>query len=237
MSQPACQSQLIPDFQSKWIWLVWLAVEICFASRTTVATADPGEPPTGRLIATGITLGVPTYAIGVILHEGSHALAATLLGANVKQFSVIPGRYGPQRNFFFGYVRVTGLRGVRQRTFFWLAPKLTDVILLGGFAALSVSKHLPANRYLALSLTVFATGLWVDFSKDIISTRRANDVVKTYNAHGLTNELVRFPFRLAHAALSIGAGYAIYRGFSHVFENRANGAPMTIMAPFYTGRY
>ncbi len=221
-------------------FIVLLSVAITAALGSQVSAQVVEEAPTGKLIAAGLAFALPTYAVGVIAHEGSHALAAKMVGAKVKQFSIIPGRYGPKKNFFFGYVRVTGLKTTRQRSFFWLAPKLTDLVLLGGFSALALTDNLPTNRYGALALTVFATGFWIDFSKDIISTRRSNDVVKTYNANGKTGELSRFPFRLAHAALSIGAGYAVYRGFEHVFETRsgdAEGAAAATILPLITGAF
>ena len=51
---------------------------------------------------------------------------------------------------------------------FYIAPKITDALLLGGFAALVLTVAWPNNRYAQLALTVFATGLWIDFSKDVL---------------------------------------------------------------------
>jgi len=41
------------------------------------------EPSDRRLVLTGLALAPPTYLLGVSLHEGSHALAALLVGAGI----------------------------------------------------------------------------------------------------------------------------------------------------------
>src|SRR5687768_1681491 len=96
------------------------------------ARADE-RPPTSHLLWAGVGMSIPTYAIGVIAHEGSHALAATLSGAEVREMSLVPGRHPRTGKFYFGYVDVRGLRCDRQRAAFLLAPKLTDALALGSY--------------------------------------------------------------------------------------------------------
>jgi len=211
-----------------------IAAVCVFGGGIENVAADDGEPPVGKLIGAGVAMALPTYWLGVTAHEGSHALAGKLLGGKVTRFSIIPGRYGARKTFYFGYVSVSGLRTTKQRSLFWLAPKMTDLILLGGYSALTLTGNLPHNRYGALALTVLATGLVIDFGKDVISMRRGNDVVKTYNANGLTGELGRLPFRLTHAALTIAASYVVYRGYRDVFEDRSDPS-MTAFIPLWTG--
>ncbi len=216
---------------------------LCALATAAMIFGTPGgsaqaqdEAPTAKLVAAGFAMALPTYWLGVTAHEGSHALMGKLLGAKVTSFSVLPGRYGRKKTFYFGYVTVSGLRTDRQRTLFWLAPKLTDLLLLTGYAGLSLSGNLPDNRYGALALTVLATGFTIDFGKDVISRRRGNDMVKIYNANGAATELTRFPFRVAQAALTVASGYAIYRGYRHVLDDRTEPTVMAQL-PLWSGAF
>jgi hypothetical protein len=206
------------------------AAAVALVATVAAAPAHADEPETGKLIAAGLGMAPVAYVVGVVAHEGSHAVAATLVGAEVTEFSVIPGRRGPQRRFYFGYVRVSGAMSDGERIFFWLAPKLTDALALGGYAVLIAADLLPENRYGALALTVAATGAWVDFSKDIPSWNPGNDMVKIYNKLGLASELERLPLRLAHAALAGAAGYAIALGYREVFSA---DEPAAVIAPLF----
>jgi hypothetical protein len=179
-------------------------------------TASAEErPPTSHLIAAGAAMAIPTYAIGVIAHEGSHALAARLSGARLESMYLLPGwRRG---KFYFGYVEVAGLRCDRQRAAFLLAPKLTDAVMLGGYAAAYFGGVYPHDRYGQLALTVLATGFWIDFSKDVLAFWDHSDVVKAYRLAGAETELGRLPFRLVHAGLATAAAIAVVRGWRDVF--------------------
>lgn len=188
------------------------------------------EPSDGELALVGLALTPPTYFLGVALHEGSHALAAKLLGAEVLSVSLWPGRDPNTRAFHFGLTRVRGLKGTGERLTFFLAPKATDALLLGGFIALLATDTWPENRYGQLTLTVLATGVWVDFSKDVISFSPHNDVVKAMTLAGLDDEWRRLPVRFAYAALSAVAGYYVARGVRRTFED----PPATSLAPLWS---
>lgn len=210
-----------------------LAVVLALAAGAAEARAE--TPDDSNLVIAGLAMAPVGYALGVVSHEGSHALAGLINGARVTEFSVVPGRYGPRQRFYFGYTRVAGFMTDRQRIFFWLAPRITDAIMLGGYSALLFTGAIPANRYGRLALAVAATSFWVDFSKDIIAFWPGNDLVKSYNAMGLTSELERLPLRIGHAALAAGGAYVLWRGYRGVFEDEA--AATALVAPLWRGRW
>lgn len=177
------------------------------------------EPSDAELTWLGVGLALPTYALGVSLHEGSHALAATLVGAEVLSLSVLPGRDPQTGAFHFGLTRVRGLGSRGNKLFFYLAPKLTNTVLLAGFTGLVVSDAWPDNRYGQLTLSVLATGLWVDFSKDVLSFSPHNDVVKAMSLCGLRSEWARLPVRLGYATLAVTWAFFVARGYQRTFAD------------------
>jgi hypothetical protein len=171
----------------------------------------------------------PTYLIGVTLHEGSHALAAVAVGATVDVLHLFPpGRDPSTGTFRFGWTYVRGLRTPGERTVFYLAPKLTDAALLGGFAALAFTGAWPSNRYGQLALTVFATGLWVDFSKDVVLFAPTNDVVKVLDLAGLTGWR-ELPARLAYAGMALGLGLIVAHGYRRTFDAASSASSPAAM--------
>ncbi len=198
------------------------------------AAAD--EPGDRRLVITGLALALPTYALGTITHEGSHVVAAELVGADTVTFRPWPGRDPLTGAFQLGLTRVRGLHGDGQRFFFFMAPKLTDLALLGGWIALSESSRYPSGAYGQLVLTVLATGLWVDFAKDTLVFSRHNDLVKATTILGLRNEWRRLPVRLGFAAASAGLGYLVLRGHQRMFAvNDAPGTAPLVLPVLTTG--
>jgi hypothetical protein len=183
----------------------------------TTATAEPSDK---RLFYTGLAMAPPTYVLGVTLHEGSHAVAAKLVGADVIDFHVFPPGRDPRGIWRFGWTYVKNLKTKGDRIFFYLAPKITDVALLGGFAALVFTDAWPQNRYGQLALTVFATGLWVDYAKDVISFRKSNDVVKVFDLWCMRG-WKQVPARLVYAATIVGLGFVVARGFERTFDDPA----------------
>lgn len=193
--------------------LVALAISL---AGITPARAEPSDT---KLVLAGLAMAPPTYLVGVTLHEGSHALAALLVGGTVDDVRLFPpGRDPKAKVFRFGWTYVHGLKTKGDRIFFYLAPKLTDAILLGGFSALAFTNAWPENRYGALALTVFATGLWVDFAKDLVLFGKQNDVVKAENLWCLTG-WKRLPGRLLYAGLIAGAAYVVARGYERTFAH------------------
>lgn len=197
------------------------------------------EPSTGALVGVGIALALPTYAVGVSLHEGSHALAAKLVGAEVLSVSVLPGRDSTGA-FHFGLTRVRGLSSKAEKHFFYLAPKLTDTLLLAGFSGLVFTDAWPGNRYGQIALTVFATGLWVDFTKDVLSFSPANDIVKVMKLAGLESEWHRLPVRLGYATISVALAFSVARGYQRTFgddDEAEMAAPTQLILPVLSTRF
>lgn len=179
------------------------------------------EPSDRELVYVGLALAAPTYLVGVGLHEGSHAIAAKLAGGEVTSMRIFPpGREPRTGKFRFGWVNARGLRTKTQKIAFYAAPKLTDAALLGGFAALVLTDAWPRNRYGQLALTVFATGLWVDFSKDLVLFSKHNDVVKVFDLWCMTG-WKQLPARLVYAGAVAGFGYLVVRGYQRTFDDPA----------------
>jgi hypothetical protein len=198
---------------------------LCVAVALVASTAR-ADPSDRTLVLTGLALVPPTYLVGVSLHEGSHALAAKLVGGTVDTLHLFPPGRDPAVNAFrFGWTYVHGLRSRGDRIAFYIAPKVTDAVLLGGFAALVFTDAWPGNRYGQLALTVFATGLWVDFSKDVVLFASTNDVVKVFDLWCMTGWR-QVPARLVYAGAMVGLGLVVARGYERTFDRPA--APVVV---------
>jgi hypothetical protein len=177
------------------------------------------EPSNERLFWTGVAMAPPTYLIGVSLHEGSHALAAKIVGGEVDDVHLFPPGIDPKvKKFRFGWVYAHGLKTRGQKIFFYLAPKVTDSLLLAGYTALLFTAF-PENKYAQLALTVGATGLWVDFSKDVVLFSPHNDVTKGLRGWCMTG-IKQLPARLLYGAAAVGFGYVVARGYQKTFEQQ-----------------
>lgn len=210
----------------------WLAVTVALLAAAPARAEE--RPETDHLVWAGIGFAVPTYFIGVVAHEGSHALAAELGGAEVDELHLLPGvRHG---HFYFGYVHTRGLTTTGQRVFFLVAPKLVDLALLGSYSALVLTDSTPDNHYGGLALAVLATGFWVDFSKDIPAFWSHSDVVKVYDLIGATSELRRLPLRLLHLGVSAAAGTVIWLGYRDVFADD-EPADSALLLPLAVGSF
>ncbi|TMQ19434.1 MAG: hypothetical protein E6J90_18060 [Deltaproteobacteria bacterium] len=197
---------------------------LVLAAAVLAAPAAHAEPSDRTLVLTGLAMAPPTYLIGVSLHESSHALAAVVAGATVDQLHLFPPGRDPSTNTFrFGWTYVHGLRTRGDKLAFYIAPKITDAAVLGGFAALAFTGAWPHNRYGQLALTVFATGLWVDFSKDVVLFAPTNDVVKVFDLWCMTGWR-QVPARLVYAGVVVGLGLVVARGYERTFD-RSSTAP------------
>ena len=189
------------------------------------------EPSNGTLVLTGLALAPPTYLVGVSLHEGSHALAALMVGGTVDKLHLFPPGTDPSTGTFrFGWTYVHGLRTDGDKIAFYLAPKVTDAALLGGFAALVFTGAWPSNRYGQLALTVFATGLWIDFSKDVVLFSPTNDVVKAFDLWSMTGWR-QLPARVVYAGMVVGLGFVVAHGYQRTFERSEPAPPVTLAIP------
>jgi hypothetical protein len=201
-----------------------------------LGTRASAEPSNERLVLVGLAMAPPTYVIGVSLHEGSHALAAKLVGASVDELHLFPPGVDPHtRTFRFGWTYVHGLHTRGEKLFFYGAPKITDAVLLGGFAALVFTSAWPAHRYGQLALTVGATGLWVDFAKDVVLFSEHNDVVKMFDLWCMRGWR-QVPARLVYAAMAGGLAYIVVRGYERTFETPTPATTPLVM-PLLTSTF
>jgi hypothetical protein len=194
-----------------------------------LARTAAAEPDNETLVYVGLAMAPPTYLAGVSLHEGSHALAAKLVGADVDELHLFPPGIDPHtKTFRFGWTYVHGLSSRGERAFFYIAPKITDVALLGGFAALVFSGAWPHNRYGQLALTVGATGLWIDFSKDVVLFSPQNDIVHFFDQLCITGWR-QVPARLLYAGVAGGLAYVVVRGYQKTFtEPQPSGTALVL---------
>lgn len=212
------------------------ALALC-AALCGVAASARAEPTDRDLVWVGVGLALPTYALGVTLHEGSHAVAAKLVGAEVLSMSVLPGRDARTGAFHFGLTRVRGLGSRGNKLFFYLAPKLTNTALLAGYGGLVMTDAWPENRYGQLALTVLATGLWVDFAKDVLSFSPHNDIVKSMQLGGLDSEWSRLPVRLGYATVAVTWAYFVVRGYQRTFDAPAAATAAPRMLPVWSAQF
>jgi hypothetical protein len=204
-----------------------------------VAAAAPAaaEPSHAELVAAGIAMAPPAYFLGVVLHEGSHALAAKALGGEVLSMRLYPGRNPVNGALQFGWVRVRGLRHPAARATMLAAPKLTNLVLLGGYVGLWATDHLPNNPWGHLALQVLATGVWVDFAKDVLVFHSQNDLVKLYALAGLDDEWRRLPLRLLHAAAAAGLAWIVFDGYEQLFASDTGGTAASLTVPLLGGAF
>ncbi|HEY1558574.1 MAG TPA: hypothetical protein VGF94_27310 [Kofleriaceae bacterium] len=187
------------------------------------------DPSNATLVYVGLAAAPIDYLGGVSLHEGSHALAAKLVGADVDELHVFPPGIDPHvHRFRFGWTYVRGLKSDGDKVVFYFAPKITDLVLLGGFAALVYTSAWPGNRYGQLALTVAGTGLWVDFAKDVIPLGRGDDVSMGLGYAHLTGWQRELPVRLLYAAADVALAFVVARGYERTFERAPTTTAHTV---------
>ena len=202
------------------------------------AVRADSAPADTRRVVLGLALAVPTWALGTVVHEGSHGVAAEIVGGSVVSFRPWPARDPHTGAFQFGLTRVRGLKGRGEQLFFYMAPKLTDLVMLGGYYAMYETGAYPDGAYGQLILTVLATGFWVDFAKDVFVFSRHNDLVKSMKLVGLRTEWHRLPARIGFAAASAGLGYLVLRGYDRMFAlNDEATSAVPVMLPLVNGRF
>lgn len=203
------------------------------------ATARAGDrPESEHLVLAGAGMAVPTYFIGVIAHEGSHALAARAFGATITRFQILPGRHPETGVFYFGYAGWRGKLGPGELAFTLLSPKLTDAVMLGGYTVLLATDNLPDNAYGGLALAVLATGFWVDFTKDLfLHWRPTNDVTRVFHQYGRKSFWSQLPGRLVYAGLSAASAYVVLRGYQKVFADEDDPSQAAFLLPLAQGRF
>ncbi len=219
----------------RWLFWLWLGVLGALAVRSPRASADPSNE---TLVYVGLAAAPVDYLAGVSLHEGSHALAAKLVGADVDEYHPFPPGIDPHTHTFrFGWTYVHGLHTRGDRAFFYIAPKITDSLLLGGFAAVVYTSAWPSNRYGELALTVAATGLWVDFAKDVVLLSPLNDVSQ-FERETCLRGWRRVASRVVYAATDVGLALVVAHGYVRTFDRpSATATPRTLVLPVLTAAF
>ncbi|MBI3544693.1 MAG: hypothetical protein HY075_15595 [Deltaproteobacteria bacterium] len=176
-------------------------------------------PSNALLLLEGVGMALPEYFRGVAQHEGSHALAVILVGGKVESIDILPKMFNG--HIRFGETQWSGNFTKAQDTFVDMAPKITDLTIMAAYTAAFESGIYPDNKHLQLLLLVVATSAWIDFSKDLFTTRDDNDTVKAWNNYGLTTETQRLPYRILWGALAAGGALEIGRGFYRLFSHKS----------------
>lgn len=211
----------------------WLVIALLASLAVPrAARADHERPETEHLVLAGAAMALPTYWINLVIHESTHALVAKVYGATITRFQLLPGKHPRTGDFYFGYVEYRGHLTVRQKTVFFLSPKMVDVAMLSGYAALVFTDSLPHDHWGKLPLVVLATGFFLDLSKDLLGgIWSETDVDKALARNGITTWRGRLPWRLLHVAVSAAAGYVVYRGYRDLFEDPEPAATPRLSAP------
>lgn len=214
---------------------------VLFALATLLVSTNAragDRPETEHLVLAGAGMAVPTYFLGVIIHEGSHAVAARSFGATITRFQILPGRHPKTGVFYFGYASWRGRLTRGELAFTLLAPKLTDALMLGGYTVLWATDNLPDNAYGGLALAVLATGFWVDFTKDVfLHWRPTNDVTRVFHQYGKKSFWSQLPGRLVYAGLSAAGAYVVLRGYQKVFSDEDDPSRAVFLVPLVQSRF
>lgn len=215
-----------------------LFVSGCLIAAVCAGPADASadeRPDTSTLVLVGLGMGIPTYFFNVLMHEGTHAVVAKAYGTKIVRFQWWPARHPQNGRFYLGYVQYKGKLTTNQQTFFLMAPKITALVALGGYAALVGFDALPNGDYTQLALAVVATGFWVDFTKDLLAFWQPNDFQRSLSKNGKKTFWQRLPYRILYTAVSAAAGYAVLRGYDELLDEGDSSGMM--MAPMFQGSF
>lgn len=203
-----------------------LVVALTFAGPARAEQLSDGE-----IVAWGAGFAVPTYFLGVTLHEGAHAVAAWSVGAHIEEIKLWPGFVDGR--FYFGYTRWSGALTRDEHVFALLGPTILELGLLGGYALLLDQDALPDDDRAALAVAMIPAIAWVDIVKNLISFNDTNDMMRVHALHGRTREVQRLPIRVLQLAVAVGGGVVLYRGARKIFDE-PDGTASARVLPLFT---
>lgn len=214
-------------FRGRWLVSVGAGGAFVASMLACVASAEtdcpnrsdgsPGsQPGIGTVLGLGAAMAAAYFPLGVAVHEGSHALATVSFGGKVTSFEVIPQK--TEKGLRFGEMSREGNFTSAQEFVISSAPKITDLMLMGGYAAIVATDNLPRSKYAQLPLLVVASSAWIDFAKDTFTRNPYNDQMKAWRLVGADTEGERLPFRLVQGALSAAGAVPIALGFIELFK-------------------
>ncbi|OFZ83757.1 MAG: hypothetical protein A2603_01655 [Bdellovibrionales bacterium RIFOXYD1_FULL_55_31] len=175
------------------------------------------SPSVLKLIGAAALIAPAEYFLNVALHEGSHALAVKTFGGKVQDFKITPSKDG-EGYVMFGKTEYTGEFSKAQLAIIDIAPKISDILIVGSYAALQESENVPQNKYAQVAAAMVATGAWVDFSQDILFVGSQNDLTKFMSRLGARDGGERFSYKLGYGALALAGGLEIGKGWHRVFQ-------------------
>ncbi|HLE01098.1 MAG TPA: hypothetical protein VJB59_12615 [Bdellovibrionota bacterium] len=182
------------------------------------------SPSALKLIGAAALIAPAEYFLTAALHEGSHVLAVKTFGGKVQNFEITPSKDG-EGYVIFSKTEYTGDFSKAQLAITDIAPKISDILIVGSYAALQESESIPQNKYAQVAAAMVATGAWVDFSKDIIFVGSQNDLTKFMSRLGAQDGSERFSYKLGYGALALAGGLEIGKGWHRVFQKNNSGNP------------
>ncbi len=174
----------------------------------------------------------PTLTLHVVLHEGSHALGAKMMGADYVQITWLPKPGRKERCCALGTTGWVKRGGTTEgeRAFVGFAPVITNVATVAAYALL-FEFGVPSNEHVRLPLTEVAAWAWADFALELVPYASTH-VENVYKYYGL-NSWQRIPFRMVHLGLVVLGYHYLRRGQNSIFDHPDDGAvTRETMIPF-----
>ena len=175
----------------------------------------PTPPSAWQLVLEGAALALPDYVLQLAMHEGSHALAAVILGGEVTGMELLPKRV--DGTIRFGETTWKGNFTPTETAVTLLAPKILDMGLIAAYTALLHSDAYPSNKHVQLTLLVVATGAWIDFSKELVLRDSTRDLPQIFETLGIPEDK-QWPYQIAYGALSLAGAFQLGQGFYRLFK-------------------
>src|SRR5262245_13673020 len=98
-------------------------------------SATPRDPSTAALIGVGLPMLLGDFFLQDTLHEGSHCLMTEMVGGHCLGIKIWPSK-NENGNWTMGETYWSNINGENRELAVLLAPKATDLLMLGGYTAL-----------------------------------------------------------------------------------------------------
>ena len=169
-----------------------------------IASQRPLGARIGIAALTGAVSGAVSYVVWVLLHEGSHAVVAESVGANVTSFNFIPERR-EDGTIFFASVHMeypAGQVTAHESGWIDLAPNITGLALGTLGTAAWAANALPDDALFRMVFATFQIGASINGGiNGVWSGKEGLDITKAVEAFDLSPQQAT----LLRAALTTGA--------------------------------
>jgi len=155
---------------------------------------------------------LPSLAGYVVLHEGAHALAAKMMGAETVTFNWFPNRRAVAAVGIYAPNSTSG-----ERAFSNFAPLISDLALLGSFLVISEVAGV-SNEHVLIPLTLMAAWGVGDIGIQAVPLGYGYHHVENVYRHFGLSQWQRIPFRVVHVATAVVGAYFVRRGLSRITE-------------------